>query len=406
MLDMSKSGEGSEGRSSASVQRRKSIWRWPALWWPFVVGLAFLSVAIALEHGAWVVGSSGGHAAGTAGAGAHPSSSIFRMDSLVLLISEVGYAFIIAWVVSYFIEAGARREQNEAFDQSMSAISQDVFQGVFRIRHRPEYVQAVITNCLETRLVREGYDLTYTVDPFTPAQEAKHDLDPGRFVQVTAAIRYHARNIGTKTENFTTSYGIPTRSGKLRPLSGMTGLRIGGKPFNQKAIEALRVTETKGSHPTDIMYRFDFTLDPQQSIEVVIEVVLVKEKSDAETFGFGLPTMDASIRLNMNVPSMRFGATPRIIGELREVRSPENGRSGEWKVDHPILPYNSVILWWRSPEDDGTDDVMETPESEAGIEQVEPAGLSDQKGLIKRAIHASERIAHLVLPGKNRSDKS
>jgi hypothetical protein len=381
-------------------------WRAPAIWWPFAIGLVFLLFAATLEHGLWI---AEGKADGS-------KSLVFHSDALIVLSSELGYAFIIAWVVSYFIEAGARREQNEAFERSMSEISRNVFAGVFRIRHEPEYVQAVVTNCLETRLVREGYDINYTVDAFTPEQEAEFGLDPGRFVQVTGAIRYRARNVGTYADRFTTSYTIPTRSGKLTQLSALLGLRVGHKLYSEQDRSKLRVPQPANGHPTDLTYRFEFDLEPNESKEILIEAVLVKERSDSETFGFGMPTMDASVRLNMNVPGLRFGGTPRIIGKWREVRSPENGRSGEWKVDHPILPYNSVILWWRSAEDDGAlaalpgrDDAEAIGDDSAGAElPLEPGHErgSDADPLWKRGVHRLESFFGVRLRGKKASDKS
>ena len=114
------------------------------------------------------------------------------------------------------------------------------------------------------------------------------------------------------------------------------------------------IPATTSSHPDEANYLIEFELGPDESVEISFEAQLVKEMSDSETFGFGLPTMDAKLALTVNLPNMVLGAAPRIIGKLDTERAPDDGRKGEWKFDHPILPYNSVILWWRTKADDGS----------------------------------------------------
>lgn len=325
---------------------RASRWRRPKLW-PFFIGAVFILLGIALEHPMLL-----GHGSADA---AESSSSIFIAKTIVLWASEIGYAFFIAGIVSWFIEASARQEQNDDFRSAREAISKDVFQGVFGIRHSKEYVRAVIGTCLESAMVREDYELTYEIDPFPPAEADRLGIEPDRFVLVRASIRYTARNLGPERAKFPTGYGIPVRSGGLRDFSKMETLQIGPKIFTPQEIAALEVVPADGDTHGERTYDFPVELDPQASASVALTVSLVKELSDNDPFGFRRPTMGCRITLSMGVPGLRFGATPRTSAKLVEVRSPVLGRTGEWRIEGPILPFDSVILWWRSPEDDGSD---------------------------------------------------
>lgn len=344
--------------------------RWPSTWWPLILGVLCLLASTAIEdykttshaRSAQAAASGGvaeavsntGAAAGLRETGANeaPESLIFRAETLILLISETGYAFIIAWVVGYFIEAGARREQNEAFTESMSRISRNVFAGVFRLKHDPTYVQAVMKHCLEIDLIREGYSIIYTVDPFTADEEVAHGLDHGRFVRLTVESRYRARNVGSEKRTFNSAHVIPVRSGKLKALSELTELRLGSRIFKREEIPGLLSNEE--ANADDRFYAFDFEVDANDEIEIFLMATIVKEMSDSETFGFKYPTMDVRLRVNMNVAGMRFDASNRTVGEMKVLHSPQQGRIGEWKISDPVLPYNSVVVWWRSPEDDGS----------------------------------------------------
>ncbi len=79
------------------------------------------------------------------------------MGNVKLIVSKLGFAFIIAWAVSLAIEAGARAEQRKTADETMERIERDVFEGALGTRHQRSYVRSVVETCLEQTLARENY---------------------------------------------------------------------------------------------------------------------------------------------------------------------------------------------------------------------------------------------------------
>lgn len=333
---------------SVEIARRERRWR-IARWLPFIIGAAFVLAAIALEHPALL-----GHDPVTDhNAPVLGGSAIFTGKTLVLWVAEIGYAFIIAGVVSMFIEANARREQNADIRQARQRISEDIVEAVYQIRHTPEYVRAVIGTCLESPLVREEYTVHYTIDP-VPDNRVTELGHRDQFVLVETSVRYIARNVGSERGQFPTAYGIPVRSGVLKDLSFLKSLRVGDHSYSEAEIAALEIENEHNHVASERTYRFYIDLEPGDAVEVDLSVSLVKEYSDNDAFGFRRPTMGATIRVTDNVRRLKFGLTPRTSARWKTIREPESGKTGEWKILGPILPFDSAVIWWRSKEDDGS----------------------------------------------------
>lgn len=311
--------------------------------WPFVVGSVFILISIALEHGFDVFGSLP----------TVPESMIYTKKTVILLVAEIGYAFIIAWIVSASIEAAATAEHHKDVKAARELIANDVTHAIFGIRHEKNYVRAVIETCFEQPHFREDYDLAYRIESFPEKERYELNLESGRFVIMKTRMRYRVRNMSSGDEKFRIGYGLPTRSNTLAELCRVTAVTVSGKSYTKAEIEATEVTHNgENVSANDRAYEFFVDVAGAGSVDVLIESQTVKEMSDNDTFGFRFPTTNARLRMDVNVDGLIFGVTPRVAARLVEVISPAN-QSGEWKIDGPILPYNSVVFWWRTPKDDG-----------------------------------------------------
>jgi hypothetical protein len=323
-----------------------------SLRWPFYVGAAFILVAIALEHGFDVFGSV-------------PSlgdSLIYTKKTIILLIAEIGYAFIIAWIVSVAIEAIATAERNKEVTDQREMIANDVMQAVFGIRHEKSYVRSVIETCFEQPHFREDYDLHYRVECFPESDRDRLNLEEGRFVLMHTHMRYRVRNMSGKDESFRIGYGLPTRSHVLHDLCKVTAISVGGVAFKGSEVAQTEITHNGENVPlNDRAYEFFVPVVGGGSVEILIKSQTVKEMSDNDTFGFRYPTSNARLRMDVNVEGLIFGVTPRVAANILEIVPPTDW-TGEWKIDGPILPFNSVVFWWRTPKDDGQL-IPEMPES-------------------------------------------
>lgn len=332
--------------AGAALMKKAPRWFSGADKWPTILGLALIGISIILEH-PMVLGYQP-----EPNVSDQVHSIIFSWHNLIKFISEVGIAFLIAGIVSTFIEINAKREQNDRFSSFMNDISRETVESIYKIKHSPEYVRAVIGTCFESPLVREDYSILYEINELDPEIVLRHGIDKDRFVQVDATIRYRARNISAENDTFPTGYGIPVRSGALADLSRITHLEIGGVAKTPDQIQEMLTNHQHGD-AHEKMYEFSVDLVSGASTEVSVRLSLIKELSDNDAFGFRRPTDGANITLVDRTGKLVLGITPRTSAALKTERQPEIGKSAEWSIDGPILPFDSVILWWRTPMDDG-----------------------------------------------------
>lgn len=317
----------------------ETIWK-SIRFMPIIIGTLILLIAIALEHPSLL-----GHA--SPGKANEVHSTIFTSDTFILLASELGYAFIIAGIVFIFLEVNAKREIVSLFKVYQQEIKKSAFEAVYRIKHSDEYVRAVVGNCFESPLIREDYRIQYELDPLSPDIAKAAGVSADQFVMVTATINYNARNMGPDVGKFPTSYGIPFQPGKLEKYTRLNTLKVGAKTYSEEEIKSCETKGTTAEMTSEKTYSFEVPTDPGAVTAVAIEISIVKEISDNDAFGFRRPTVGAFIQfINRMDKVVRFGVTPRTSAILREMRPPSL-RSGEWRIDGPILPFDSVILWWR-----------------------------------------------------------
>jgi len=230
------------------------------------------------------------------------------------------------------------------------------------LRHDPVYIRSIIETVLEAKLVRDNYEVTYRIDPF-PADEAiAKGIDASRFVLLTLRSRYRLRSVALSKIHFHVKFGIPIRGGSFADIGKLTGIRIDDEIWGEDRLPGLIVDV---GDPNQLFHSIDTDLEPGGSKVIQIDGQMVKELSDSEMFGFLHPTMGMSLKLNVNVPGLKFGMRARTASPEKEVHKADN-RSGEWAIDGPIMPYNSVVLWWRSAEDDGVVPDIASPEVAEG----------------------------------------
>lgn len=351
------------GRAVTRSALQLPHWRHPT--WPILIGASLILLSLALEH---VFHLTGG------------LSNVISSKLVVLFVAELGIAFVIAFIVSRAVEYqasqkhldslnSARREivsENEKLTAAMAAWRADalkeiiVTQGgslketisrIYSATFSDDYVKAALESCFGYKLVREDYNISYRIDSFEKEDCEGLDIDCERFVKVTATIGYKVRNVSSATADLDITYGIPVRPGHLSSYPRAIHMKVGEREYSADEL-AKMATYDDDSMERD--YKIGASIPSGSSLDVAIVAQLVKEISGSDTFGFRYPTTRATLRLDCNVtsPKLQIGAAARIASGMRKAGAAPDGRSLEWRVDGSILPFNSVVFWWRRPEED------------------------------------------------------
>ena len=106
--------------------------------------------------------------------------------------------------------------------------------------------------------------------------------------------------------------------------------------------------------PSERGYWIEADIEGGDVLWVTIEAEMIKEFSDSESLGMKFATMAMSAKVDIiDVPGLRFGMRAYSGSRFNEdFRSPD-GLAATWSCKGPMLPWNSVVLWWRIAEDDG-----------------------------------------------------
>ncbi|KQT31889.1 hypothetical protein ASG29_08365 [Sphingomonas sp. Leaf412] len=310
---------------------------------------------------------------------ATPNESLRYLAGKVisLFVAEFGVALLVAYFISVTIDVRVRqaelamrqredrereerrvaeakeiedrrRTEAEENERRQTQISQNVVQGVYGLQHTPAYVKAVIETSLRPDIVRDSADLEYTVRELTRDEVAVTGVDPQRFVVLEMLSSYRFRNVASSEKPVDVRYAVAVRHGKgARTFTAVKRTSIGGTDLTEDQIVAAL---TLDEHEHEKSYVWPRKIPGNGTLAVRITVFALKERSDNEVWGSFFPTVaGATLRLTV-LPGMRFGVRPLTASPMTCER--REATLGVWKCGGSILPNDSVVFWWRTPEDD------------------------------------------------------
>jgi hypothetical protein len=298
-------------------------------------------------------------------------------EFLALYMKELGVAFLVAGIVIRVVEKRAKELDNERADQLRREVAHDAIFSIYGLRHRTDFINATIETNLQARIVRENMTMKYEVR--APTREEAELVLPSagedalqRFAVLEMELRYTFRNVASKESSFLVPCTMPLRQGEgARSLTKATYVSLGGVSLTEQ-----QIADAAQARAEELVYQWNYTLSPGGTLDLVIYAQCLKERSDAEVWGSLFPTM-GDITLSMTVPAgLSFGVRDHSNAILKEEPGP-NSNSKTWTMSGPLLTHNSIIFWWRIPEDDAKDETsppaeysMEKPLADHGM--VEP----------------------------------
>ena len=266
------------------------------------------------------------------------------------LTKELGVAVLIGWVISIGIEREARRKDAKDAESRRQSIAENVVAGVFSVQYPASYVKTVVEVTLRPTVIRETYRTNYVIRYLSDSEQLELGVSGARFVVFCATRSFRLRNVSAIP--FPVRSTIPVRRAiKLRNFAKLTGAVLGGVPVDPVDIEsALEADDVTPEHKN---YKFVRKIDPGDCLDVAFESRMIKELSDNEPWSTIYPTTQGVDFMIQVIPGMHFGLNALTASKLRKELVSEDRGTGTWKIDGDILPNDSVIFWWRTPEDDG-----------------------------------------------------
>lgn len=338
-------------------------------------GLFLILIATVLEDPAFgLVGAEGAvHAQASAAPLAETAlRAIQKGKTWVAFIKECGFALIIAWAISYFIDYRAKLREIEEQAKLRDAMHRNVIQGVFNLLHDRGYVKSVVEKNLLPPIARNRLSVNYKIDPLTTEEEEKLRVAKGRFVKFTQRLDCEFENVSPKTIKHLVNAGVFIRGGELASNTGLKSIRIAGRQIPDGEIKSAEMIVDGYKR-----YSWERTLKSKGRLAVDLVVVSFKELSDTEVLGCYHPTYGGvELTVHNNVPDIVTFGIRNLTATEERLAFKDDAKEARWSIDGPVLPNESIVFWWRSDEDDGA---PRGAKRKQAAEAAAAAGLAEQE---------------------------
>lgn len=293
-----------------------------------VIGLAFVCLLLSVILELILHGQVGHHALLQAG------ESFFR---------ELGFAFVIAWMISVGIEAHARKEDGERAESLRRLVALDVFKGVFSERLPRAYIDRVIETHLYQVIIRRSLTVAFELKELSEEDAHEWGIDRTRFVAMTERMIgvFENTSVGSHSHLFTLR--IPKVDGAADGYVTPLEIKIAGKPLTVEEIALARSYDEASSSFT---FTFPFQFAGRQEVEVEICNRLLKYRSDTHVLAMGVATLELTIEVVSEFPAERFGIRGTGPG-MEKVEAGSGGNKITWRASSAVIANESAVLWWN-----------------------------------------------------------
>lgn len=263
------------------------------------------------------------------------------------VLKELGYASLIALLISVVVEQSSRARQEETTARRQQEIAESVFRGVFESDLPRELVDEVVDGVLRSKFVRTEHICTYSL---TDGSETI-DGQTFEFVKLEFTSAYSLQNVSREEIEVPIRLNFPLPGNRrLRDLAKLTSFVIDDRDLSPEEMQ-----QGDDEVPnTDFLqcYQWNRTLSPGETIRVRANAILIKERSDNEIFTTLYPSISMRLNVNMHCQNMEFGAESHHRAGIKKVSGRGTDGHHEWELDRPLLPNQGIVFWWRPESPD------------------------------------------------------
>lgn len=294
-----------------------------------LLALSFLIASLAIE---------------SSGKGEH---FLLGQHAWAVLAAELGFALFISFVVSVGIERRARALDNAAYERMRKSIADDVFRGVFAENLPRHYVDAVVDRDLKVSLVRPWIKTTNNVVRLSSAERKLVDSDGLSILRINRTISARVRNISGSFLDTTLRVYMPVAHPALLDSVLVDRIEVDGNALDTAAVKSYRREERE---QTTVCYEWPISLVKGGEATVVVDGRLYKFFNDNDIFAFHAPAFRYEVIFNSEFPLERLGLFERSAAQVTGRYVDLEKGFGMWTLEGPILPNDSITMWWRFHE--------------------------------------------------------
>jgi hypothetical protein len=154
---------------------------------------------------------------------------------------------------------------------------------------------------------------------------------------------YELKNISGGEVERTLRVYMPVAHPVFQDWVTVTRISMGGTEIDQDHLRSYRRLEREG---TTVSYEWPVTLRQGEAVTVEIDGHLFKRPADNDIFGFHAPAFRYEVVFRSAFPMTSLGLFERSAGAITNEHIDLEKGFGMWVLEGPILPNDSITMWW------------------------------------------------------------
>lgn len=262
---------------------------------------------------------------------------------LYTVITELGFAAIIAWGVALIIEKGARKEYDQYTQEKARLISKNVFGYLYGVHLPKQVFSALETHLFKPKVTKTSQKLDYELlAPETPNSE---------WIKMRCEYDYTLQNLTDEViidhpVRFYVSDPTDNEAPSMNGL-GLQSLTIGSKSIPKSKFPDL----DQAADDSDGVRKYEKLIDiePNGSMRVQVTFFQSKRIIDNDLYQTSCITENFELRLRHD-PSIYdvyiepVHAMPKFN---RDIPPHEGSHCRDVAIETALLPGNGVFMWWK-----------------------------------------------------------
>lgn len=289
--------------------------------WPLYLGLAliFLGLGLLLYF--------------------HPESLFYKI--LIGGVTEVGFAFLIAWVVAIIIEQSARREYDKYTQEKAVLISQNVFGYLYSVSFPRSAFTAMEKHVFEAPVIKTKQLLSYELPD--------HEVAPG-WLKMKCEFDYTLKNLSDKAVRHNVRFHVSKVCGLNEPA--VPGIGLQTLVIGDDVIPAERFSEINEAEPDEVgQERFvvERLIGAGEELRVRVTFSQIKRTMDNDLWQSNSVCENLEVKLRYNPEIHQVFAEPvHPVKKFAFDAGPCNGdQCRTVRIDTALLPSNGIFMWWN-----------------------------------------------------------
>lgn len=264
-------------------------------------------------------------------------------------ISEIGFAFIIAWIVGKSVEGQARKEYNgfiakrqDEFREEIKAreiaLSKNIFDYIYSVRLPKSVFEFVENHIFMEKIIKTRQVVEYQLDCNNGVN------DDWLLMRVT--LDYQLKNISSEPVDYDILFYSSEVVGEAVPEGYVGELE---KLFVGEEIPSEKFSELDAAADDEIgqrRYKKNVRIGPDDTVDVRIVFSQPKRKRDNDLWQSLSVCESLQLSIRFDPKDVDVYLEPVHPGDSFDRKEIEDHGLIYARVDRPLLPRNGFFIWW------------------------------------------------------------